>query len=356
MKITFLGLSLSSSWGNGHATTYRGLIYELAQKGHQITFLERDVSWYRDNRDLENPSYCQLKYYGSPDELKDGFRADVSEADVVILGSYVPNSPEVAEWVLNTAQGITAFYDIDTPVTLFKLDQGDYEYLAPGLVPRFDLYLSFSGGKVLELLEKKYKAKKARALYCSFDAVQYYPEKIEEKWLMGYLGTYSDDRQPTLEELLIMPASSMKNHEFIVAGPGYPKSIGWPGNVMRIDHLAPDRHRDFYNSQRFTLNVTRKAMRVLGYSPSVRLFEAAACGTAIISDWWEGLDQLFVPGEEILIAQGRNDCLGFLQNSSEERAGEIGQKAREKVLKSHTARHRADELESYVYEVSRQLV
>src|SRR5690606_6197796 len=203
MRIVFIGLTISSSWGNGHATTYRGLLRELGSMGHEVFFLEADKPWYSNTRDFNQSDDYQLEFYKSKEELKGKFKSLVQFADLVIIGSFVPEGVEVCRWVLDSTQGMTAFYDIDTPVTLQKLESGNCEYICESLIPEFDLYLSFSGGKVLQILEKKYKAKKAKAFYCSVDPAQYFPMDLKKDWVLGYLGTYSDDRQPTLQNLLI---------------------------------------------------------------------------------------------------------------------------------------------------------
>jgi spore maturation protein CgeB len=348
MKIVILGLSITSSWGNGHATTYRALVREFASRGHDVVFLERDLPWYRDNRDLRNFPFADVHCYDSLAELKRKFGPVVRSADAVIVGSYVPDGVAVGEWVIGTAGGVTGFYDIDTPVTLAKLQRGDCEYLSPTLIHRYHLYLSFTGGPTLRRLEQEFGSPCARALYCSVDPELYRPLDLPEKWELGYLGTYSPDRQPGLDELLVRPAALRPSRRFIVAGPQYPKDIAWPANVARIEHLPPAHHGEFYNSQRFTLNITRADMKAAGWSPSVRLFEAAACGTPIISDYWPGLNELFASGTEVLIAQSAAEVEGFLRALSPERAAAIGAAARQRVLRSHTAAHRAAELESHL--------
>lgn len=348
LDIVILGLSITSSWGNGHATTYRGLVRELTRRDHRVLFLERDQPWYRDNRDLPHPPYGRTQIYSDLAELTGRFARQVQQADLVIVGSYVPEGIAVGEWVTGLAKGTKAFYDIDTPVTLAKLEQGDIEYLSRELIPRYDLYLSFTGGPTLRRLEQQYGAPLARPLYCSVDPSLYYPEETEMKWDLGYLGTYSADRQPPLERLMLEPARRWAEGRMIVVGPQYPKTIQWPRNVERVPHLPPTAHRAFYNAQRFTLNITRADMIAAGYSPSVRLFEAAACATPIISDWWEGLDTIFAPEREILIAHSPEDTLRYLRDLSEQEHRKIGQLARARVLASHTARHRAIEIESYL--------
>jgi spore maturation protein CgeB len=350
MRIVILGLSITSSWGNGHATTFRGLVRELTAAGHDVLFLERDQPWYAENRDLPNPPFGETQLYRSVAELQQRFVSDVREADCVIVGSYVPDGIEIGEWVTHTADGVTAFYDIDTPVTLAALARGTCEYLSVALVSRYSLYLSFTGGPTLRKIERDYDSPRARALYCSVDPASYFPESVPQQWALGYLGTYSDDRQPTVDALLTAPAKQLVSEQFVVAGPMYPASIAWPENVDRIVHLEPKFHRGFYNAQRFTLNVTRADMICAGYSPSVRLFEAAACGTPIISDDWPGLSEFFRPGEEILIATSTEDVVEILRSMPEGDRRAIGDRARERVLGAHTAAHRAAELESFIDE------
>ena len=348
MRIVVLGLSLSSSWGNGHATTYRALLQQFAARGHEVVFLERDVPWYRDNRDLSAPDWCRLEFYSDVPDLQKRFVDEVRGSDWTIVGSYVPEGVPVGKWACETAPQ-TAFYDIDTPVTLAKLARGDYEYLSPESIRDYDLYLSFCGGPTLQKLEKM-GSPRARALYCSVDAALYFPEESEKTWTLNYLGTYSDDRQPTLHELLIEPARALVDEAFCVAGPQYPPDLKWPPNVSRVEHLPPALHRDFYNRAKWTLNVTRADMIQAGHSPSVRLFEAAACGTPIISDWWPGLDEIFLVDEEIRIARNASEAVAILRETSEGERVEIAARARAKVLGAHTAAHRARELEMWLLE------
>ncbi len=349
-RIVILGLSITSSWGNGHATTYRGLVRELTARGHDVIFLERDVPWYAHNRDLPRPPYGRTTLYSSMEQLLDGDGQPVIDADVVIVGSYVPDGIEVGRWVASSARGLKVFYDIDTPVTLARLERGECRYLTPELIGRYNVYLSFTGGLILDRIERVYGSPMARVLYCSTDPSVYHPENCEPAWDLGYLGTYSSDRQPALDSLLLEPAREWPEGHFVVAGPLYPDGIEWPGNVQRIVHLAPPEHRRFYNSQRFTLNITRSDMVRAGWSPSVRLFEAAACGTAIISDCWAGLETIFRPGKEILVAHSKADTLRYLRSLPNEERTAIGERARKRVLSAHTAAHRAAELEGYLQE------
>jgi spore maturation protein CgeB len=399
MRLVFLGLSLSSSWGNGHATTYRALLAALARRGHSITFLEREQPWYAAHRDLRNPNYCELVFYESPDDLH-RFAPLLRDSDAVVVGSYVPESLRVMDVVRSVVaprvlagegrassvmagdgrpykystvtppprlgwpafagqdtggygvggpdpRPLLCFYDIDTPITLRKLAAGDTEYLSAAMVPRFDLYLSFTGGPMLRVLEEAYGARMARALYCSADPAQYHPVDTPKRWALGYLGTYSADRQPPLDRLLLEPARRLPHLRFVVAGSLYPADIAWPSNVDRIDHLPPAEHAAFYASLDWALNVTRADMIRAGYSPSVRLFEATACGTPVISDDWPGLCTLFEPDRELLIAPDTESVMRALTMAEAQRL-EIGHAGRQRTLRQHTAERRARELETYL--------
>jgi spore maturation protein CgeB len=353
MHTVILGLAITSSWGNGHATTYRALARQMTARGHTVTFLERDAPWYAQNRDMPSPSFAETHLYRSVAELKATHASRIRTADLVIVGSYVPDGIAIGEWVTKTATGVTAFYDIDTPVTLAALQNGGSPYISKALIPRYDLYLSFTGGPTLRRLEREFGARMARALHCSVDPDRYFPGAEQRCWDIGYLGTYSDDRQPVLTELMLTPARTMRGCRFVVAGAQYPKTLAWPSNVHRITHLPPDQHRAFYNAQRYTLNVTRADMIRAGWSPSVRLFEAAACGTPIISDYWEGLEDFFEPGREILVARRASDVTAYLHDFPDRERIAIGRRARERVLAHHTARHRVLELEAYASGVVR---
>ncbi|MBT2245066.1 MULTISPECIES: CgeB family protein [Sphingobium] len=345
MKLVVLGLSLSSSWGNGHATTFRALLSAFARRGHDILFLERNMPWYAAHRDMPSPDFCRLAFYEDLPGL-DRWRGEIAAADAVIVGSYVPQGIEVGHYVQDHAWGVRAFYDIDTPVTLAALSKGQCEYLTPDLVKGYGLYCSFTGGPALDLLEREYGSPMARALYCSVDVTAYRPLSIPLRWDLSYLGTYSPDRQPTLEKLLIEPARLMRERRFVVAGPQYPSDIDWPANVERIEHLSPADHAAFYCASRYTLNVTRADMIAAGWSPSVRLFEAAACGTPIITDIWPGLADLFTPNREILFADKGEQIVAYLDDPRPH----IGEAGRTRILSSHGADHRAQELESFLRE------
>lgn len=344
LKIVVLGLSLSSSWGNGHATTYRALLKALAARGHNILFLERETPWYAPHRDLTAPPYCRLVFYRDLAGLNE-HRREIAEADAVIVGSYVPDGAEAGDFVQRTARGVVAFYDIDTPVTLAGLADGCTDYIRADQVAGYDVYLSFTGGPTLARLEDEFGSPAARPLYCSADPAVYRPVDTPLRWDLSYLGTYSPDRQPGLERLLIAAARQAPDLRFAVAGPQYPDDIVWPANVERLEHVAPGDHPGFYSASRFTLNLTRADMIAAGHAPSVRLFEAGACGCPILSDRWSGLERLFQPGQEIGLVDETADVLSALRMPEANRIS-MAAAARRRVLADHTSAERAASLEA----------
>jgi spore maturation protein CgeB len=343
MNVVILGLSITSSWGNGHATCFRGLVRELSRRGDEVLFLERDAPWYARHRDLPEPPWGRTRLYGSLEEL-DGHRAAVRAADLVILGSFVPEGVEVARWVLAHAGGASAFYDIDTPVTIGRLRAGQRDYLAAEAVARFDLYLSFTGGRALEILAGEFGARRPVFFPCFVDPDSHAPPQAQPRWSVNYLGTYAAGRQPALERTLLTLARRRPRERFSIAGPMYPQTADWPANVEHIEHLAPAEHPSYYASARLTLNLTRPEMKELGHAPSVRLFEAAACGAAIVSDRWAGLEEVLEPGEEILLADSAEELEAHLEALDEPGRAALAAAARRRVLREHTAARRAESL------------
>ncbi|MBZ9761193.1 glycosyltransferase [Mesorhizobium sp. CA8] len=345
LDIVFLGLSLSSSWGNGHATTFRGLLRALDKLGHRVTFLERDVPWYAHHRDLREADFCELRYYDTVDDLRRKHHRELQRADVVVIGSFVPEGRAVIDEVAALCTGQFCFYDIDTPITLARVAENDCDYLTRRQIPYFDVYFSFTGGPTLERLRSEFGARRAEPLYCSVDPEQHHRNRNAIEWDLGYLGTYSPDRQQTLEALLLEPARRLPDRRFVVAGSQYPHEIAWPGNIERIEHLPPAEHASFYSRQRYTLNVTRTSMIAAGWSPSVRLFEAAACKTPIISDRWPGLDSFF-PRSAIQTAGSADDVTAILLGQSDRARLNMARQAHSLVLARHTGAARAREFTS----------
>lgn len=351
MKIVIFGLAITSSWGNGHATTFRALCKALHARGHRIVFFERDSYWYADNRDLPHPDFCDARVYDDWKRVLPSARREIRDADVALVGSYFPDGIAAINEVLESAAPCKAFYDIDTPVTVARLrKQGRTEYLLAEQIPAFDVYFSFTSGPLLKELEQRFGAPLAVPLYCSFDPDEYRRFEPYKRYAcdLSYMGTYAPDRQPKIDEFLTRTARILPDRRFIVAGPQYPRKIKWPKNIRRINHLNPRWHARFYSSSRFTLNVTRRDMVQAGWSPSVRLFEAAACGACIVSDNWPGLDSFFRPQQEILLPVSAEDVAGYINGMSDSELRVIGDRAQQRVLAEHTSAHRAVQFEHWV--------
>jgi spore maturation protein CgeB len=347
LKFVVFGLTVSSSWGNGHATLWRGLIRALDRLGHQIVFFEQDVPYYADARDLHAlPGRSELILYPDWESVRERAEMEVRTADVAMVTSYCPDGIVAADLILGHAPALRLFYDLDTPVTLAQLSAGaTLAYLPPYGLGDFDLVLSYTGGEALTQLRERLGARSAAPLYGHVDPAQHRPAPPRDIFRadFSYLGTYAADRQAALETLFIDPARLRPEQRFVIGGAGYPDDFPWTDNIFFVRHLPPAEHPAFFSSARLTLNVTRRDMAAMGYCPSGRLFEAAACGVPVLSDWWEGLDSFFDPGSEILIGRSTADAVAALDLPQPE-LDRIAAAARERVLAEHTSEHRAREL------------
>lgn len=358
MKIVVFGLSVTSSWGNGHATTYRALLEALHRRKHRIVFFERDAEWYASNRDLPQPEFCEVRLFNDWDVVLPSVQRELRDCDVAMLGSFFPDGIRAAREIIGAKRPVKVFYDIDTPITLNSLRAGGADYLKPQQVTGFDLYLSFTAGPILTQLQREFGARRALPLYCSFEPENYYPRRVFRRYEcdLSYMGTYAADRQAKLDELLMLPARQLPDRRFILAGSQYPPKLRWPRNVRTIRHLSPRWHTHFYSSSRLTLNLTRQGMVEWGYSPSVRLFEAAGCGCPIISDSWPGLETIFQLGEEVLVAERSQDVTQVIEGADDAQLKRIGARARERVLEEHSSARRAEQFEHYVASIAENKV
>ncbi|HEU5404239.1 MAG TPA: glycosyltransferase [Terriglobales bacterium] len=352
MKITFFGLTLSSSWGNGHATPYRAILRALARVGHEITFFEKDVPYYAQHRDFVDCDYCELKLYQSWEKCRKFALATAAESDIVVMASYCPEGAQIADEVLELGRPLVAYYDLDTPVTLAKLRAGEpVDYVRSEQLREFDLVLSWTGGRALEELRTGWGVDFARPLYGCVDPDVYRRQNMQDRFRcsLSYMGTYAPDRQGKLDALFLGPSRRRPDLHFLLAGSLYPWGWKWGANVTKMEHVAPSEHPALYSSSRCTLNITRADMAASGFCPSGRFFEAAACGTPIISDWFDGLDRFFIPGEQIIIAHSAEDTLRALDKDEADLRA-MGAQARERTLDEHTGDHRAREFVRYCEE------
>jgi spore maturation protein CgeB len=347
LKLVVFGLSISSAWGNGHATLWRGLCNALVNRGHRIVFFEQDVPYYATHRDLTSLPGMDIVFYPAWEEVLTVARRHLRDADVAMVTSYCPDGVAATDLVLGSPAGLRVFYDLDAPVTLDRVRRGlPVDYIGPRGFRDFDMVLSYTGGRVLKELQELLGARRVAPLYGSVDPKVHKPVPLSTTYRChaSYLGTYAEDRQEALERIMIGPARRLPERAFLIGGSLYPPDFPWTPNINFLRHVPPRQHSAFYCSSRLTVNVTRSAMAALGYCPSGRLFEAAACGTPILSDWWEGLDRFYEPGSEILIAHSTSDAIDALSLSDRE-LKRIAQGARERTIGCHTARHRALELE-----------
>jgi spore maturation protein CgeB len=347
VKIVIFGLTISSSWGNGHATLWRGLCKHLVRLGHTIVFFERDVPYYAGARDLQELPGGQLKLFSDWESVRPAAKQDLRDADVAIVTSYCPDAISATDLILTEGRALPVFYDLDTPVTLSRIVAGEaVPYIGPRGLEDFGLVLSFTGGpRISHAFRSRLGARHIEPLYGHVDTDIHRPVAPQQHYRadLSYLGTYSDDRQRTLEALFVAPARARRDLRFLIGGAQYPDDFPWSPNIYFVRHLPPSEHAAFFASSRLTLNVTRRAMAEMGWCPSGRLFEAAACGVPLLSDSWDGIDTFFTPGDEILLAKDEEDTLAALAMPDAE-LQRIGRRGRERTMDQHTSDKRANEL------------
>jgi len=353
MKLVIFGLTISSSWGNGHATVWRGLCRELAHRGHQVIFFEKNVAYYAAHRDFYEIAGGKLILYDTWRDALSQARQHLADADVAMVTSYCPDGIAATELVI-ASRPMKVFYDLDTPVTLEQIESGHgVGYIGASGLRDFDIVLSFTGGRALIELQSRLDAKRAVALYGSVDPEVHRPVPARESYRadLSYIGTYAEDRQATLNALFLEPARQLPERRFLIAGAQYPPAFAWQPNLFFVRHIAPPDHPALYSSSRLTLNVTRRAMAQAGHCPSGRLFEAAACGTPIVTDYWDGLESFFQPGEEILVADRTAEVMTALE-LSDDQLGRIAGRARQRAMEEHCAARRARQLEAILDSVA----
>jgi spore maturation protein CgeB len=348
LKITIFGLTISSSWGNGHATPYRAIVRALHHRGHRISFFEKDVEYYARRRDFTVCPYCDLVLYTSWDDVRTRALREAAASDAVIVASYCPDGARITDLLLEAARPLKVFYDLDTPITLQNLRESGLPYLRRDQLPGFDLYLSFTGGRILQELEQTWGARLARPLYGCVDPDVHGRVAPRDgfRCALSYMGTYAADRQHKLDALFLEPARRRPQDAFVLAGSMFPRDWPWPANLRRFEHVAPADHPALYSSSRLTLNITRTGMARYGYCPSGRFFEAAACATPLITDTWEGLESFFTPGEELFLAHTADDVLAALACSADG-LSRLAARARQRTLDEHTGDRRAAQLLAY---------
>ena len=340
-RFVFLGSSITAVWGNAHASVYRTLLRALVARGHHVLFLERLSEQFASVRDL--PTACgEVQFYGSVDDLRARFARDVRTAHCVVIGSSIEDGAQISQWVLESARGVRAFYDLDPLNTLGSVNHS---------ISDFDLYLSLTGGPQVVQMAAQLNRTYVRSLHCSFDPAWHTPMDATKQWELGYVASDTPEERPMIEQYLLEVARRMPKGRFVVAGSICDDNRQWPSNVRRIAPVMNTHQRGFYAQQRFALNLTPASARTV--APHSRLFQAAACGTPIITDYWPGLDQFFEPGAEVLVAESPDDVVRYLCEVPDPVRKTLSARARRRLLRAHTPGHRARALERYVEEVAR---
>jgi spore maturation protein CgeB len=356
MKLVIFGLTITSAWGNGHATVLRGLLRALVARKHHVVFFEQDVPYYAHSRDLTAIPGVDLQLYARWQEAAPRAKRHLRDADVGMVISFCPDGRAATDLMVEAGTAVTVYYDLDTPVTLARLAEGEkLAYIGPRGLRDFDLVLSHTGGAALRRLQQQLGARRVVPFYGSVDPGQHRPVPPADPFRcdLSYLGTYAEDRQPALNMLFVEPARRLPERRFILGGSLYPDDFPWTRNLFFRWHVAPPDHPVFYSSSRLTLNVTRQPMVEMGYSAPIRLFEAAACGTPVLTDAWQGLEHFFAPGREILVASSTAEAVAAIEMADDE-LKHIGRAARERVLADHTVAQRARELEQLLNDAFRR--
>jgi len=345
LQILFFGLTISSSWGNGHATPYRALLRALHKRGIDVVFYERDTPYYAQHRDFDSCDYCELVLYRDWETVRKDALQRAQASELIITASYLPDGARISEELLGVDGPLHVFYDLDTPITLNRIKHGSVNYLRPDLIPQFDLYLSFTGGSILRTLERDLGARCALPLYGCVDPDFYQHVACQQRFScdLSFMGTFAPDRADCIRELFLGAAERLPSQSFLLAGSMYPADWRWPAGVKRVEHVAPSDHPALYSSSRATLNLTREEMARSGYCPSGRFFEASACGTPLLTDEWDGLESFFDTREEVLVVRSTDDVVRALEFTDADLA-RMAARARERTLDQHTGRQRASEL------------
>ncbi len=354
MKIAFYGSSLLSSYWNGAATYYRGLLRALSALGHDIAFYEPDVYDRSRHRDMDPPEWCKVIVYpGTVDALVSAAR-QATEADVVVKASGVGFEDERLLALLRSyarADATTIFWDVDAPATLAELGANADHPLRRAL-PALDAVLTYGGGDPVVSTYRRLGANRCVPIYNALDPATHFPSAPQPRFaaILGFLGNRLPDREERVERFFFDAAARMHDADFLLGGSGWDART-LPPNVRYVGHVGTADHNAFNCSTRAVLNISRADMARTGYSPATRVFEAAGAGACIITDAWEGIEQFLEPGSEVLVARDGREVAEIAGTLTSETATAIGRQARERVLRNHTYEHRAAEVD----ELLRQL-
>lgn len=344
MKIAFYGSSLVSSYWNGAATYYRGLLRALHARGYDITFYEPDVYDRQKHRDIEPPDWCKVVVYDGTVEALKAVTRHAAEADIVVKASGVGFEDELLiKEVLANARpdAIRVFWDVDAPATLAELRAAPDHPLRRAL-PSLDFVLTYGGGDPVVEAYRALGANRCIPIYNALDPDTHHPVAPQPRFEadLGFLGNRLPDREARVEQFFLEPAARLPQRRFLLGGAGW-HDKPMSGNVNYIGHVGTADHNAFNCTPRAVLNISRSSMAENGYSPATRVFEAAGAGACLITDAWVGIELFLKPDEEVLVARDGNDIADIVGGLSAERARAIGERALARVLAEHTYAHRA---------------
>jgi spore maturation protein CgeB len=348
MKIAFYGSSLLSSYWNGAATYYRGLLSDLGRRGHAITFYEPDAYGRQQHRDIDPPDWAQVKVYEATEDALRDVVAEAGSADVVVKASGVGVfDDELLAGVIEASrpEAIRIFWDVDAPATLAEMRGFDRHPLRRAL-PSLDLVLTYGGGPPVVAAYQAFGARHCVPIYNALDPSTHHPVPPQERFSadLGFLANRLPDREARVDEFFLGPAARMPEKSFLLGGAGW-ESKDVAVNVRRTGHVFTRDHNAFNRTPLAVLNVARDSMAEVGFSPATRVFEAAGAAACLITDAWEGIEQFLRPDEEVLVARDGADVMDILQSLTPERAEAIGRKALARVLAEHTYGRRGEQVD-----------
>ena len=353
MKIAFYGSSLLSSYWNGAATYYRGMLADLARRGYEITFYEPDAFDRQQHRDIDPPDWAEVKVYPATVDAVRGVTAEAARADVVVKASGVGVfDDELLEGVVAASRpdAIRIFWDVDAPATLAEL-RVNADHALHRAMPALDLVLTYGGGPPVVSAYEGFGARRCIPVYNALDPSTHHPVPADDRFRadLSFLGNRLPDREARVEHFFLEPAARLPNRSFLIGGNGW-ESKAMPPNVRHIGHVYTKDHNAFNTSPLAVLNIARDSMASTGYSPATRVFEAAGAGACLVTDAWIGLDLFLKDGDEVLVARDGKDVADHLEALTPERA--IGRAARDRIMAEHTYQKRGAQVDAILRETA----
>ena len=355
MKFAFFGSSLVSAYWNGACTYYRGIVRNLAERGHQVTFYEPDAFDRQAHRDIDDPDWAEDIVYAA--ESEEQVRATVQRAagaDVIVKTSGVGVFDDVLEDAvlgLKRPGNTVILWDVDAPATLGRMESDPGDSLR-GLVPGYDLVFTYGGGQPVIDRYRALGAKACIPIYNALDETTHHPVEPQERFAadLAFLGNRLPDREARVEDFFFTAVDAVPDRHFLLGGSGWEDRVAGAANLTYLGHVSPQDHNALNCSARAVLNISRESMAANGFSPATRVFEAAGAGACLITDAWEGIDMFLEPDEEVLVAHDGKGVARFVEDLDPQRARAIGDAARHRILRDHTYAHRAAQVEQILLE------